>query len=857
MDIRSVIQKSIFAKVGIIIVMISSLTMVGVGVWEYKTLQFKMEGELTRKAKMMSERLSVTFMKIVWDYDDKLAASVIRSEMKEKSVAGIFVVEKENDKPLYGGQINEEGKIETTKNLPKDGDYIVTKHIIIRNDIEIGTVWVYLTRHYLRESLRSSLRTILFRVIALDLVIVLLLIFLIRRVVITPLSTIRRAMLGLQEGNLKQKAEVRSKDEIGQIADSFNLMAQQLIAREEELRKSEERYRNIITNATEGIFQVDPEGKFLMANSSLADILGVDRPEELTDKGFEGTKEYYVNPSDREYLYSMFEQDKKISGYEFQIYRKDRSIIWIAFNGRAIKGKNGEILYAEGFISDITERKAIEKDLRELNEELEVRVKDRTIEIIKAKEDAESANKAKSVFLANMSHELRTPLNVILGYSKLMQRNVSLSREQLNYLNTINRSGTHLLTLINDILEISKIEAGRATFEFSTFDAWALINDLKDMFKSAAESKGLYLRITGQENIPQFIISDSAKFRQIMLNLVSNAVKFTKEGGIQIKLRKKEHRKGKLNLIIEVEDTGVGIAEGEIDRLFKHFEQTGSGRQEQTGTGLGLAISKEYARLMGGNLSVKSKPGLGSTFSLEVRVSEGRGMEIVSEEEHPVVTGVKSGQKTPRILVVEDHDANRELLIELMSIVGFQVQEAKNGQQAIQAFHNWHPDFIWMDIRMPVMNGLEATKRIKEAAQGKPVCIVALTAHAMEEEKQEILASGCDDFVRKPFCENEIFEIMSKYLQIEYVYKEDKSTSKKRKAEKGETAEQLAELPDIFINELYKAVVEINIDKTQKLITRLKREDKHRAEVLEKYIQKLDYSGLEKILKGSGKIHLQ
>lgn len=283
--------------------------------------------------------------------------------------------------------------------------------------------------------------------------------------------------------------------------------------------------------------------------------------------------------------------------------------------------------YAVAVARDVTERKLADEELRKYREHLEELVAERTAELAVAKERAESANRSKSTFLANMSHELRTPMNAILGYSKLMQSDASLSREQVEYLNIINRSGTHLLALINNLLEISKIEARRVMLDTGPFDLRALLHDMNMMFRIETNSKGLHFGLEVHDVVPHFIMSDEARLRQILINLIGNAVKFTSKGSVSVSVSVASRDQEEMRLVVEVVDTGMGIAEEESDKLFQYFEQTASGRSSAGGTGLGLAISREYAHLMGGDISMTSRVGQGSTFRLEIGIQPVEQME--------------------------------------------------------------------------------------------------------------------------------------------------------------------------------------------------------------------------------------
>ncbi len=355
-----------------------------------------------------------------------------------------------------------------------------------------------------------------------------------------------------------------------------------------------------------------------------------------------------------------------------------------------------------------------------------------------AKHHAEVANRAKSEFLANMSHELRTPLNAILGFSQLMERDSNLSFHQRDSLGIINRSGEHLLNLLNDVLEMSKIEAGQVDLSPTAFDLHLLLQTLQEMFQIRAKAKNLLLQFALAPDVPQYILSDEGKLRQILINLLGNAIKFTQLGSVTLKvinLNSQSDTSKIRNLIFTVTDTGWGIATAEIERIFEPFVQSTDEIQSEGGTGLGLAISRQFARLMGGDIKVTSKVGVGATFALELTVELAELSQLQASKNQPQLRAIALAPNQPnyRILVVDDKEANRELLVRFLNTVGFETRTATNGIEAIECWQDWQPHLIWMDMRMPVMNGYEATKRIKaDSSPHRPV-IIALTATAFEE----------------------------------------------------------------------------------------------------------------------------
>jgi signal transduction histidine kinase/CheY-like chemotaxis protein len=390
-------------------------------------------------------------------------------------------------------------------------------------------------------------------------------------------------------------------------------------------------------------------------------------------------------------------------------------------------------------------------ELDRTNSELENRVEQRTAELNQAKNGAELANRAKSEFLANMSHELRTPLNAILGFSQLMNRETSLTQTQKENLGIINRSGEHLLSLINDVLDLAKIESGKMALNPNDFDLYAVLDLIEEMLAIRAESKGLQFIFEKADNLPQYVKADDKKLRQILINLLGNAIKFTSSGSVMLRVDWVDAQQPTLRFIVE--DTGLGIAPAEMDTLFDAFVQTEAGRQSQQGTGLGLPITKQFIEMMGGNITVASQLGQGTTFKFEIQVQSSEASRIQIQRPSQRVIALESGQPDYRILVVDDRWENRQLLLKLLQPVGFHVQEASNGQEAIEIWQQWQPHLIWMDMRMPILNGYDTTQHIKTYLQGQATVIIALTASTLEEEKAVVLAAGCNDFVRKPFPE--------------------------------------------------------------------------------------------------------
>ncbi len=594
------------------------------------------------------------------------------------------------------------------------------------------------------------------------------------------------------------------------ISDAYRQAAQRQQA-EEEIRK----LSAALEYAVEGISRLDTQGRYMTVNKSYASTCGY-QPHEMIGMEWQQT----VHPEDIEKMIAAYQEMLEVGKVETEArgIRQDGSLFHQQIVMIQTFNSHHNFIGHYCFMKDITERKQA------------------AIVLEAAKEAAEAANKSKSEFLANMSHELRTPLNAILGFTQLMNRNSSLSSEQKNHLDIINRSGEHLLELINDVLEMSKIEAGRTTFNETSFDLYRLLNTLEDMLRLKANAKGIQLIFERTSEIPQYVKTDESKLRQVLINLLGNAVKFTEEGSVTLRVRlgtgrlgdweigrlgdweageaegdnktfpnneqQTTNNKQQTTIIFEVEDTGTGIATEEVDKLFEAFTQTSAGRSSQEGTGLGLPISRKFVQLMGGDITFSSKLDQGSIFTFYIQITPAKSDESNKHYQSTrQIISLAADQPQYRLLVVEDKLTNRQLIVSLLTTIGFEVREAENGQEAIELWENWQPHLILMDMRMPVMDGYEATKIIKAReremrrwgdgemgrwgdegveetrgtipnSQFPNTIIIALTANAFEEQRANILAAGCDELVAKPFQEEVLLEAIAKYLGVCYLYEE-------------------------------------------------------------------------------------
>jgi PAS domain S-box-containing protein len=487
----------------------------------------------------------------------------------------------------------------------------------------------------------------------------------------------------------------------------------------------------------------DPRGIITDVNKQMEALTGCTR-DELIGAPF---KDYFTDPDRAEAGIKRVLGESKLRDYELTARARDGKETVVSYNATTFHDRDRKLQGVFAAARDVTERKRYEQSLQQ-------------------------ANRAKSVFLANMSHEIRTPMNAILGFSQLMLRDQDLTARQCQYLGTINRSGEHLLALINDILEMSKIEAGRTTLNPSTFDLPVLLKDLEMMFRVRTDEKKLSFSAETIGDVPRFIVNDINKLRQVFINVIGNAVKFTDEGGVGLRVRADRGGAAGPSLRVEVEDTGPGISADELGKLFRHFEQTKTGQQTGTGTGLGLAISREFVRLMGGDITVSSQVGKGSVFVIHLPLKEGEAQAVQAKDNPRHVLSVQPGRAACRVLIADDIEDNRQLLAQLLAPVGFEVRLAVNGAEAVREFEQWQPHLVLMDFRMPVMDGHEAIRQIRALPGGTAVKIIAVTASAMDDNRQELMEVGADDFIGKPFRETELFQKIHAHVGVEYVYAE-------------------------------------------------------------------------------------
>jgi PAS domain S-box-containing protein len=620
---------------------------------------------------------------------------------------------------------------------------------------------------------------------------------------------------------------VAFQNQPGQFAVIFSDITDRKLA-EEKAKVSEEKYQTLVKNSYDIAYSIKPNGIIEFVGPQI-NHFGY-TAEEVISKNFLD----FVAPDHKQNVITNFDKgtrDGTSIPTEFQWCGKDGKHYWVEAVGKISYDQSGKPLIQVGIMRDISERKQVENDLK------------------KAKEEAETANKAKSEFLSNMSHELRTPLNAILGFSQLLQRDQSTTKKQLENINTINKSGAHLLTLINDILDMSKIEAGQIKLNKQSFDFFECLKNVKEVIDLRAMKKALKFIIDYEETVPQYIIGDEPRIRQILLNILGNAVKFSEQGSIILKIKGEAFK-----LFFEVTDKGAGIDQKDLKSLFDPFTQTLIGQKSQEGTGLGLAISRKMIQLMNGDISVESRVGMGSIFRFDIEIEPVTAIPKQATNFKSKVIGLEPGQLDYRILIVEDNAENRLYLRNLLNLIGFDTKEAKNGVESLKICQAWQPDLVLLDMRMPVMDGYEATKRIKAFKTKKIPVVIAVTASVFEKDRKKVLAAGCDDFIRKPVREVDIFEALGKHLNIKYIYETAQEIAAQEHIDSTDlkqlTEDDLLILPKDVLSGLKEAAKKLNLDKTLSIIEEVRKQGHvHIADKLEILANEYRFNIIKELIK--------
>jgi PAS domain S-box-containing protein len=711
-----------------------------------ETRQREMESRLASDHQRLTDMLALGITEPLWTFNDKTAGPLLDSVASDPRVVAATV----RDRKLGIFVSREYPERRQGRQFKLDRD------VVYKGGSVIGSVSVEIDSGQFDAIISQERSVLLLTVLGQLLLSLILIVALLQARLLAPLRRLMQHSGKLARRELEEPFVWRRDDELGSLGGSLEDTRQalqalfsEIEAKNRELQQSEKKYRGIYEYALEGIYQISFGGQILSANPAMARIFGYDSPQDLVASLTDIEHQLYVNPEERQNVLTTLRQHGTLRGRELEFYRKDRQRIWVSVNARVVRDDAGQPQFIEGFVSDITEQKRAEAERQ-------------------GREVAEAANRAKSEFLAHMSHELRTPLNAILGYTQILKREKALGDQARAGLNTIERSGEHLLTLINDILDLAKIESGKLELYSAPTTMAPFLRGITEIMRVRAEAKGLVF-LHEAVDLPRVATIDERRLRQVLLNLLGNAVKFTDHG--QVVLRTSGHPNSDSHTLLhfEVEDTGIGIRAEHLEQLFQPFQQFGDAQRHRGGTGLGLAISRQLVRLMGGDIKVRSEPGRGSVFSFELHLSA-----LKAPIATVPVSRIAVGYEGPRrkLLVVDDVPENRAMLIDMLRPLDFEVFEAADGRQGLEQAQALQPDAILMDNVMPGMDGLEATRRLRSLPAFRSVPIISISASAAKSDEDSALAAGSTAFLPKPLREMDLLALLEQHLGVRCIYQE-------------------------------------------------------------------------------------
>ncbi|MTW04070.1 ATP-binding protein [Pseudoduganella ginsengisoli] len=722
--------------------------------------------ELHRGLEASADQLTAAIALPAWNFDDRQIIAIVRAGLSNRDLYGCTVTLSNGMQFVFIRNANGEiERVATPPDLPALRTAVRTIEAAGR---AVGTVKMYVTPQYVLQTLSARRVELTMAIVGLDIALVAGVYLLLWYVVLKPLKRVGRYAAAVKAGD-KASREGQAPQtglffgELQTLNESILEMVELLDSRYSAMQASEERLAIATDAANIGIWDWDARTGVLVWDREMHRQYGV--PPGSFDSSVP-TWEERLLPEDLVRVNRQIDAVRRGEGEyrtEFRIRWPDGQIRYIKAAGRPFRSADGELLRMVGVNYDITEIKMAEHELRRHRNHLEELVDARTEALSVAVTEAKAASRAKSVFLATMSHELRTPLHSVLGFSRLLADSQTMTEEEKRNLAVINRSGQHLLTLINDLLELSKIEAGRITLQAQVVDVEGLLREVMDMLGARARQAGLAMTLDCA-GLPRAVRIDGARLRQVLLNLVSNAVKFAEQGSVTLVARATLLQENRYALTLAVRDTGRGIAREDQQRIFEPFVQADNTGSNE-GTGLGLTISREFVRMMGGKLEVESELGNGAEFRFSIEVE---GAAAAPGEAASVVEALEPSQRGRRILVVDDNEDSRRLIDSLLSPLGFMVEMVADGASALAAMKRCPPALVIMDWRMPGMDGLQVMRRIRAEPGIAPPRLVMMTASAFEEERLQALDAGADEFLCKPIEQDQLFQVLEHQLGVRF-----------------------------------------------------------------------------------------
>ncbi|CAN7497452.1 ATP-binding protein [Pseudoduganella sp. LjRoot289] len=753
---------SIALIVSVALAALVTVVLLGFAVLSYNQERDERWRELHRRLDANADQLTAAIALPAWNFDDRQIIAIVQASLNNRDLYGCTVTL--GKRMQFAFLRNARGVVVQVAHAPDLPALRTAERTIRVAGNDIGVVKMYVTPEYVLNTLRERRIALGFAIVALDVTLVLGVYLLLWYLMLKPLKAVGHYAASVKAGGAGAGPDQSLfLGELKTLKESILEMVALLDQRYSAMRASEERL-TIATDAAQiGIWDWDVDSNEVVWDREMHRQYGV------PPGAFNSTLaawEARVLPEDLARVNLLIEEVQRGERpyvTEFRIRWPDGQLRHIKAAGKAFRDASGTFRRLVGVNYDITDIKLAEEELRRHRNHLEELVAERTEALSVAVADAQAANRAKSVFLATMSHELRTPLHSVIGFSRLLADSQTMTEEEKRNLGVINRSGQHLLTLINDLLELSKIEAGRITLQSTVVAVESLLREVMDMLGARARQAGLHMTLDCH-GLPPAVHMDGARLRQVLLNLVSNAVKFSQQGSVMLIARARPLEGGRQALSFSVRDTGMGIAKADQQRIFEPFVQTdSSGTQE--GTGLGLTISREFVRMMGGQLEVESEPGRGAEFRFAIEVT---GADYVPREPLSVVERLDASERGHRILVVDDNEDSRHLIDSLLSPLGFKVELEADGVAALAALRRAPPALVLMDWRMPGLDGLAVIRLLRAEPELRQPRVVMMTAHAFDEERREALAAGADEFLCKPIEQDRLFQVLEQQLGVRF-----------------------------------------------------------------------------------------